>query len=609
MNITIASGKGGTGKTFISTNLAYVMAEMNHEIAYLDCDVEEPDGHLFLQLDNKNSETVNLKSPAEVDAQKCTGCGLCVKACSYNAINVMKDKAMIFPELCHVCGGCSIVCPQDAIIEKERKIGDLIHGNSGKLKLHYALLHRGEGGMSPRLIKRVKEYADSEYNILDSPPGTACSAVETVMGSDLVILVADPTPFGVNDLKLSVEMCRALGLEPVLIINRAEYRDDNLKKYVEEAELDIIGEIPDDRKIAEIYSEGKLVAAEISEYRTIFENLVEKIKKLLSQDRKTKKAETTIFTDNKSLKKTVDNRPDVEKDLKELVVISGKGGTGKTSITAGLATLFADKVISDCDVDAADLHLLLQPEIEESGYFSGGSSAEIIQDNCVQCGECQKACRFDAIKVKTEKTGKQFYIDDYACEGCGVCGLVCEYNAIKLTDAINGEWYISKTRFGPMAHARLGIAEENSGRLVTLTRKNAAVAGAENNLDLGIIDGSPGTGCPVIASLTGSDYALIVTEPTVSGIHDLERILEVTEYFQVDSGVIVNKSDINSEMTQKIKDKIHNRNKVSFLGEIPYDDKITEAQMHQQSIIEFDPDSKASEKIKDIYRKIRNILR
>ncbi|MFW5988037.1 MAG: P-loop NTPase [bacterium] len=469
MDIAIASGKGGTGKTFISTNLAYILDNMQHQVSYLDCDVEEPDGHLFLKMDQKNIEAINLKAPYKADPKKCTGCGKCVEACTYNAIAVMKEKAIIFPELCHICGACNIVCPEDAIIEKEKKIGDVVHGKSNSIDLHYALLERGAGGMTPRLIKKVKAEANSAFNILDAPPGTACSAVETVMDSDLVVLITDPTPFGINDLKLSVQMCRTLGIEPVVIVNRAEYKDESLKNYCQEAELDIIGEIPNDREVAEIYSKGHLVAAESAKYREIFKNMVSKIKELLTKKREVKKELNFVYEKSDEIEKSVTSRPSGEDKPEELVIISGKGGTGKTSITASFAALANNTVIADCDVDASDLHLIMQPEVQESGYFSGGFKAEIIQNKCVQCSQCYKACRFDAIQ-KAGKNGKQQYqIDPLACEGCGVCDLVCDYHAIELSDAVNGEWFVSETRFGPMAHAQLGMAEENSGRLVSLT--------------------------------------------------------------------------------------------------------------------------------------------
>ncbi len=603
MKISIASGKGGTGKTFISTNLAYTFASSGEEVAYLDCDVEAPNGHLFLKPESVRKEEVFLDAPLKVDSEKCTGCGKCSEACTYNAIATINEQAILFPELCHVCGACTIVCPEGAIVEGEKKIGDVIHGESGDIALHYALLKRGEGGMSPRLIQKVKENARREINILDSPPGTACSAVESITGSDLVILVADPTPFGVNDLKLSVDMCRTLGIEPVIIVNRAEYRDGNLKNYCQEAELEIIGEIPDDRRVAEVYSDGGLATAELPEYKSLFKNIAAKIKELIKEERKVKRSISGGYKDKKQINKSVISRPEPgEEKPSELVVISGKGGTGKTSLVASFASLAEDTVIADCDVDAADLHLILRPEVKESGYFSGGVEAVINQDKCIRCGLCYQECRFNAIEKIENEDKTEYRIDPFTCEGCGVCNLVCPRDAVDVEDAINGEWFISKTRFGYMAHAKLGMAEENSGRLVSLTREKEAGIAGKNGLKKAIVDGSPGTGCPVIASLTGSQYALIVTEPTVSGIHDLERILEVTEHFGIQTGVVINKADINLKMTEKIKEHVRNTGNVSYLGDIPYDSKVTEAQMKQQSIIEYDPDCEAAKQIKGIFK-------
>ncbi|MFW6309285.1 MAG: 4Fe-4S binding protein, partial [bacterium] len=364
-------------------------------------------------------------------------------------------------------------------------------------------------------------------------------------------------------------------------------------------------EIPDDRQIAEIYSRGDLVTARSQKYRDIFQEIAFKIKGLLNQERKVKKEVKPEFQKSNNSRQEVTTRPSGENKPDELVVISGKGGTGKTSITASFAAISDNKVIADCDVDASDLHLILQPEIQERGYFSGGSEAEIKQDKCIKCGQCQEYCRFNAINIVEEKGKQKYQIDQFSCEGCGVCALVCDYEAVELSVSINGEWFISRTRFGPLAHARLGIAEENSGQLVSLTRDNESRAAAENDFSRAVIDGSPGTGCPVIASLTGAEYAVIVTEPTVSGVHDLDRILEVADYFGIESGVVVNKADINQEMTEKIKDNIKGEKNVSFLGEIPYDNKVTEAQMRQQSLIEYAPDCEAAVKIREIYDKAR----
>ncbi|MEJ2307253.1 MAG: P-loop NTPase, partial [candidate division WOR-3 bacterium] len=221
ISIAISSGKGGTGKTFIATNLAKVLSEKRNKVRYLDCDVEEPNGHLFLNPVVEKQEDVNLLSPVEVDQDKCTLCGRCADICHYNAIAVVKNKVLIFKELCHVCGGCTIACPTGAIIEKERKIGVVKEGASGDIKVYYALLETAEGGMSPRLVKKVKEYTGEGINILDSSPGTSCPVVETVKDSDLCVLVTDPTPFGINDLKLSVDMAREIGIEPVILSRRA----------------------------------------------------------------------------------------------------------------------------------------------------------------------------------------------------------------------------------------------------------------------------------------------------------------------------------------------------------------------------------------------------
>ena len=288
--------------------------------------------------------------------------------------------------------------------------------------------------------------------------------------------------------------------------------------------------------------------------------------------------------------------------MREVVVLSGKGGTGKTSIVGAFASLAKDKVLSDCDVDAADLHLLLNPVIKQRGLFSGGKSAEIKPDYCTGCGDCFRECRFEAIREVTYQQRDSYEIDSLACEGCGVCCIVCEHDAVRCEQAINGEWYISDTRLGPMSHAKLGVAEENSGRLVTLVRdKNSRVA-ASYAISECIIDGSPGTGCPVIASITGAAYALAVTEPTVSGLHDLQRVLEVIQHFRIPSGVIVNKADLNANMTEKIRE-MAKKNNATFLGTLPYDFRITEAQVNGLSVVEY-VDDELTEKIRVLWEAI-----
>ncbi len=613
MKITVASGKGGTGKTFFSTNLAVVLKEMGHEVNYLDCDVEAPNGHLFIKPEEIWAEDIVYKSPQEVDGEKCTACGKCADFCQYNAIAVVKDKVLIFNELCHLCGGCILICPEDAIIEGDRTVGTLRHGKRRGIDIHYALLASGEGGMSPRLIQEVKKRAGHSINILDAPPGTACPAVETVKDCDLTVLVTDPTPFGIHDLKLAVKMCRFLGKEPVVLVNRAEYHDNALKEYCAKAELEIIGEIPDDENIAWTYSRGEIVVEEIPVYQRIFQDLAEKVINLAQNPIAVKKIPESQFPEHiseakEAREKTAGRGYEESKRMKkfsELVVISGKGGTGKTSLLAGLISLADPAIVADCDVDASDLPLIFTPEVKVKGWFSGGSVATIRDDRCTGCGNCASQCRFHAIKEMEEGV---FKVDPMECEGCGVCGLVCKHGAIELASAVNGQWYISSIRCGEMAHATLGIAEENSGRLVTLTRKNGEKLADRKGQDKVLIDGSPGTGCPVIASLTGAKYALVVTEPTVSGLHDLERIIDLTEFFQIPSGVLVNKCDINPEITRRIRQYLENGSG-DFLGEFPYDRKVTQAQMEKKSIVEFAPDSQISSLLRDLWCQLEKKLR
>ncbi len=242
--------------------------------------------------------------------------------------------------------------------------------------------------------------------------------------------------------------------------------------------------------------------------------------------------------------------------MKELVVLSGKGGTGKTSIVASFAALSENKVVADCDVDAADLHLVLTPQMPTWRTFHGSKLAFIEQDRCAWCGRCAEVCRFDAIIQRNDASDPEsmaYSVDPLACEGCGACAIVCPAGAIRLDDAATGEWAISESRLGPLVHARLGIGQESSGKLVTMVRSQAAALARERNLGLSLIDGSPGIGCPVIASLTGADLALLVTEPTVSGLHDLERVAGVAKKLGVPATVSINKHDLNPDAAARIE--------------------------------------------------------
>lgn len=276
---------------------------------------------------------------------------------------------------------------------------------------------------------------------------------------------------------------------------------------------------------------------------------------------------------------------------KELVVVSGKGGTGKTSIAASIAALHENNVAADCDVDAANLHLVLNPEILERHTFSAGNCARITPDRCVGCGTCLEHCRLDAV---IDEGKGVFSIDDIACEGCGVCAHFCPAEAIDLEQSLSGEWYVSKVRTGPMVHARLGIAKENSGKLVTLIRKEARRLAETNKLPLIVVDGSPGIGCPVIASMTGADMALLVAEATISGLHDLERVAMLANQLRVEAAVCINKWDLNREMTLAIED-LAQRQGLSIAGCVRYDRAVTDAQIQGRPVVEASSNGAASD--------------
>jgi MinD superfamily P-loop ATPase len=297
------------------------------------------------------------------------------------------------------------------------------------------------------------------------------------------------------------------------------------------------------------------------------------------------------------------------KFMKELVIISGKGGTGKTSIVAAFAALAKNAVLADCDVDAADLYLVLEPKIKQRRDFSGGKRAAIVAEKCIGCGKCQDLCRFNAIHFNgqaNDVVDKTFTIDPISCEGCKVCVEFCPVDAIEFSDCINGQWFISDTRFGPMVHAKLGIAEENSGKLVTLIRKEAKRIAGEEKRDLLIVDGSPGIGCPVIASITGADLVLVVTEPTLSGKHDLGRISKLTANFGIETLVCVNKADINPQITGQIS-KEAEQGGLKVIGKIRYDEAFTKAQILKSTVLEYTGGA-VSEDVKALWRNVTYAL-
>ena len=285
----------------------------------------------------------------------------------------------------------------------------------------------------------------------------------------------------------------------------------------------------------------------------------------------------------------------------EILIISGKGGTGKTSITGALSHLADDHVICDLDVDAPDLHLLLQPEIERSTEFWSGHTARIDQDRCIQCGECEQLCRFDAIHA----TNGRLQVNPLKCEGCKVCVALCPEKAIGFEPNHCGDWFVSSTRFGPMLHAQLFPAQENSGRLVALLRKEARDLAAAGNIDLILADGPPGIGCPVISALSGTHTAVIVTEPTPSGIHDLERIEGLCRHFSIPVAVIINKWNLAPSMSDTIDDHCRQTN-IPVIARLPHDPAFTKAMVLGQTVTEFQSEALTSI-LKDAWEQILDL--
>ena len=276
MQIAIASGKGGTGKTTVATNLARVAAESDRRVAYLDCDVEEPNGHLFLKPEIEDRRPVGSLIP-RVDAEQCTLCGECGEICRYSAIVRVGSQVLIHPELCHACGGCSLVCEAGAITEVSRTIGTLETGRAGDIRFVQGLLNVGEA-MSPPVIRAVKSApSDADLTIVDAPPGTSCPVIEAVRDADFVLLVTDPTPFGFHDLKLAVEMVRALGLACGVVLNRANVGAGETHSYCQARHIPILQEIPDDRKLAEAYSRGVMASEAWPQYESMFAGLLKSI--------------------------------------------------------------------------------------------------------------------------------------------------------------------------------------------------------------------------------------------------------------------------------------------------------------------------------------------
>ncbi|MBN2569345.1 MAG: ATP-binding protein [Deltaproteobacteria bacterium] len=280
MKIAVASGKGGTGKTTVATNLALTAGMLGEMVTYLDCDVEEPNGHLFLHPEMQESSSIGVPVP-QVDKEKCNGCGKCADICQYSAIVCVKENVLIFPGLCHACGGCKRVCPTGAISEISRDIGTIEQGYAEHIGFVHGRLNIGDI-MVPPLIRAVKKIDPPGIQIIDTPPGTSCPVITTLRGADFVLLVTEPTPFGLNDLGLAVETVKELGIDYAVVVNRADEDNPSAQQFCQDRGIPIIAEIPDDRRIAEAYSRGELIISALPQYRDVFEKLFRDIQERLS---------------------------------------------------------------------------------------------------------------------------------------------------------------------------------------------------------------------------------------------------------------------------------------------------------------------------------------
>ena len=611
LKLVIASGKGGTGKTTVAVNMAVALArsgQTSFPVVLLDCDVEEPNDHLFVGPQFDGSRPVDVLRPVW-DASLCTACGKCTEACNYNAIALIKSKkkVLIFPELCHACGVCSFVCPESALTEHAVTIGAVEATNTNRVTggdgpdegftFAHGRLNVGEP-LAPAVVRMAKEHLSPQaINITDAAPGTACPVVEAVRDSDVALMVTEPTPFGRHDLSLAVSLALELRVPTCIVVNRSDGRDELIEDYAREVGVPIVGRIPFERKYAETYSRGELLIDAFPELSGQLLDIFKAAAALAGTSPPAVPAQPEAAPSTK--RQTARASGPAVGRARECTIISGKGGTGKTTVAASLAALSSDKVLADCDVDAADLHLLLAPDVLEVHDFQGGIKAEIMANECTGCGKCE-ACHFEAIVCVDD--GRVRAVDQFACEGCGLCALVCPVGAVHAEKSITGQSYVSTTSYGPMSHARLGVAEENSGKLVTRVRNAAAELVAQHGADKILGDGSPGTGCPVIASITGTDLVLVVTEPTVSGVHDLDRVLQLCRHFQVPAVVCINKSDLNDEQADRIRRKASETGAM-VIGAVPFDPGVNDALMAGRTVVEYG-DGPAAQAIRALWEKL-----
>ena len=577
MRIAIASGKGGTGKTLVATNLAAAFGKA----AYIDCDVEGANGHLFLKPQIRTQRPAEVPVPTATDA--CTGCGACAEVCRFGAIAVLETGVLVFNELCHSCGACLEACPEDALKEVPHTLGTIRLGtyqvaNAPAVPFADGELNTGQI-QAAAVIEQVKRAADPDMpiTVLDCPPGTGCAVSEALRGADLCLLVTEPTPFGLSDLEKAANLADYMGIPQAVVLNRSDLAGADAGGFCGERNLPIVLEIPYDAELARLYAQGQLACTSARRYRETFGALADAIRSgRLERSTPPAKHETPpLAADGAEPDNTRCMDMPRPAGLVQVAVISGKGGTGKTSLAASLAAMAENAVTADADVDAPNLHLLLGPLGETRTPFSGGYLAEIDPDTCTGCGACAEACRFDAITLAPHAV-----VDPLRCVGCGLCALVCPLRdtgemPVRIEPRLSGYAYSGKTQRGGGARGELLAGGEASGKLVTLVRSLAETQAQRIGTDRILIDAPPGMGCPVNAALTGTDLAVAVTEPTQSGLHDLKRALDLAQWFKVPTLVVINKADICPETAESIR-AVCGAGGFEVIDAVPFDRTIPE---------------------------------
>lgn len=600
LKIAICSGKGGTGKTTVALSLAWTLGqadEFKMPVRVLDCDVEEPNCHLFLRGNYQAPQPVNAEKPL-FDMNKCIGCGKCANKCRYNAIAVVKGKPLVFNDMCHSCGVCMAICAHDAISLQSVTIGDILLDETHRpFSFAYGRLNIGES-QSPAVITELQKLAlNNGLTIIDGPPGTACSTVKAIAAAHMVILVTEPSPFGAHDLKLALNLCNELQKPCAIIINRSDENDEIIENLAILHDVPVAGRIPFKREYARACSDGLILTAE---YPGLRAEIMSCFSRVLHEAKIPVRHESAAVCNEQPLPITA-NRGESKNNFQEVTILSGKGGTGKTTVAAAFAALAESRVFADCDVDAANLKLLLHGKILYASTLSLGTLAVISPAKCSKCGKCEHACKFGAISH--DAISGHYKVSDLHCEGCGLCIEICPDKAISERKAETGKLMLSESSKGTLVHADLATAAENSGKLVSMVRDLAFAITDQQKKDWLICDGPPGTACPAIASVTGTDRVILVTEPSVAALHDLERACKLVKHFGLTPEIIINKADINGTVARKIHD-LADKCGYRVVGEIPFDESVKEAIKVGVPIIDFN-NGPASLALSNIWKKIK----